>query len=87
MKIHLTNSANRDATIIGITSPKREKTLPAKDGQLLSFKRYIASGERNLHEDLVEKFGGEIESGELTIRETKSGRLLSCGIFARWRAR
>ncbi len=37
--------------------------------------------------DLVEKFGGEIESGELTIRETKGGRLLPCGIFARWQAR
>jgi 23S rRNA (cytosine1962-C5)-methyltransferase len=34
--------------------------------------------------DLVEKFGGEVESGELTIRETKSGKLLPCGIFARW---
>ncbi len=36
--------------------------------------------------DLVEKYGGEVESGELTILESKSGRLLPCGIFARWRA-
>ena len=36
--------------------------------------------------DLIEKYDGEIESGELTIRETKSDRLLPCGIFARWRA-
>ena len=35
--------------------------------------------------DLVEKYGGEVESGELTIRETKSDRLLPCGIFARWK--
>jgi 23S rRNA (cytosine1962-C5)-methyltransferase len=34
--------------------------------------------------DLVEKYGGEVESGELTIRETKGDRLLPCGIFARW---
>lgn len=34
--------------------------------------------------DLVEKYVGEVESGELTIRETKSDRLLPCGIFARW---
>lgn len=34
--------------------------------------------------DLIEKFGGEVESGELTIRETKSDKLLPCGIFARW---
>ena len=34
--------------------------------------------------DLSEKFGGEVESGELTIRESKSGSVLPCGIFARW---
>lgn len=33
--------------------------------------------------DLKEKFGGELEDGELMIEE-KSGRLLPCGIFARW---
>ena len=32
---------------------------------------------------LKEKFGGEIETGELAIQE-KSGRLLPAGIFARW---
>ncbi|MEI6480424.1 MAG: class I SAM-dependent methyltransferase [bacterium] len=36
--------------------------------------------------DLSEKFGGEVESGELTIRELKSGRVLPCGIFARWKS-
>ena len=35
-------------------------------------------------DNLMEKFGGEIESGEITIRESKSERLLPCGIFARW---
>lgn len=33
---------------------------------------------------IMEKFGGNIEAGELTIEETNSGRLLPCGIFARW---
>lgn len=33
---------------------------------------------------LVSQFGGDIEAGELTIRESKSGRLLPAGIFARW---
>lgn len=33
------------------------------------------------------EFGGEIEKGELTIAESgKDGRLLPCGIFARWSA-
>lgn len=33
---------------------------------------------------LKNKFGGNIEGGELTIEESKSGRLLPAGIFARW---
>ena len=35
---------------------------------------------------LVEKYGGIFEMGELTIEESKSGRLLPCGIFVRWSA-
>ena len=35
--------------------------------------------------DLKEKYGGEIEEGELLIAE-KGGRMLPCGIFARWQA-
>lgn len=31
-----------------------------------------------------EKFGGEIEKGELAIEESGGGRLLPAGIFARW---
>lgn len=33
---------------------------------------------------LVEKYDGEIEIGELAIEESKTERLLPCGIFARW---
>lgn len=33
---------------------------------------------------IVEKFGGEIEKGELAIEESGSRRLLPAGIFARW---
>jgi 23S rRNA (cytosine1962-C5)-methyltransferase len=33
---------------------------------------------------LVQKFGGEIETGELAIGETGTERSLPCGIFARW---
>ena len=33
---------------------------------------------------LVDKFGGMLEYGELTIEESSEGRLLPCGIFARW---
>ncbi len=37
-------------------------------------------------EPFVETFGGMIECGDLTIAEKGSGRMLPCGIFARWRA-
>ncbi len=37
-------------------------------------------------ESLVKKYGGEVEFGELTIKESKSERLLPAGIFARWKA-
>lgn len=33
---------------------------------------------------LLEKFGGEIETGELQIEESGTSRVLPCGIFARW---
>ena len=35
-------------------------------------------------ERFAKKFGGEIEYGDLTIEEKEGGRLLPCGIFARW---
>jgi 23S rRNA (cytosine1962-C5)-methyltransferase len=34
--------------------------------------------------ELVQKHGGVIETGELTIVESTTDRLLPCGIFARW---
>jgi 23S rRNA (cytosine1962-C5)-methyltransferase len=39
--------------------------------------------ENNLKQ-LLGKFGGNFEKGELAIEESKSGRLLPCGIFSRW---
>ena len=40
----------------------------------------------NLH-SVVEKHGGSVECGELTIAQEGSERLLPCGIFARWSAK
>jgi len=36
-------------------------------------------------DDLVKKYGGELEYGDLTIQESKTERLLPAGIFARWK--
>lgn len=38
----------------------------------------------NTLNDFFGKLGGSIESGELTLKETSGGRLLSTGIWARW---
>jgi 23S rRNA (cytosine1962-C5)-methyltransferase len=35
---------------------------------------------------IAQRFGGAIEIGELAIEESKTKRLLPCGIFARWSA-
>ena len=45
---------------------------------------YSAIAYENSLLPLIKKFGGNIESGELTIKEANSDRLLPAGIFARW---
>ena len=55
---------------------------------------YSAIAYENVLKPLVEKYGGTIEKGELTLNETNKSnttkkeavRLLPCGIFARWSA-
>jgi 23S rRNA (cytosine1962-C5)-methyltransferase len=48
---------------------------------------YSAIAYNNIMQKIKNKFGGSIEIGELTIKESGSdGRLLPCGIFARWKA-
>jgi 23S rRNA (cytosine1962-C5)-methyltransferase len=36
--------------------------------------------------EMMQKFGGELENGELVTREQSAGRLLSQAVYARWRA-
>jgi len=45
---------------------------------------YSAIAYANNLAPLTAKYGGQVEQGELTIEESKTGRLLPCGIFARW---
>jgi 23S rRNA (cytosine1962-C5)-methyltransferase len=52
---------------------------------------YSAIAYENVLKILVEKYGGKIEKGELTLEESvdsnskdSKGRLLPCGIYARW---
>ncbi len=45
---------------------------------------YSAIAYKNNLLDIMGKCGGTVEIGELTIEESKTKRLLPCGIFARW---
>jgi 23S rRNA (cytosine1962-C5)-methyltransferase len=45
---------------------------------------YSSIAYQNSLSSLVKKYGGQIESGELTIAESQSGRFLPAGIFSRW---
>lgn len=45
---------------------------------------YSSIAYRNVLKVLIEKFGGNIEIGELTLPEEGGDRLLPCGIYARW---
>ena len=47
---------------------------------------YSAIAYGNNLADLMKSFEGSMEIGELTIQEETGGRLLPCGIFARWSA-
>lgn len=44
---------------------------------------YSAQSYKNLLENITKEIGGNVTCGELSIEES-SGRLLPCGIFARW---
>lgn len=47
---------------------------------------YSAVAYKNILSELVTKFGGSVEEGELMLKEGRAGgRLLPCGIFARWK--
>ena len=45
---------------------------------------YSAVAYENSLKEITKNLGGQIEIGELTIEESKTGRLLPAGIFARW---
>lgn len=65
MKIHISNSTNRDATVVATSIPAKESTTPSKGGKPVTFQRYVAAGEGRLHDALL-----------LTLGETYSQKLI-----------
>ena len=59
MRIHISNSSARNATVVAVSLKANETIVPAKDGKTVIFKRYIAAGEGKLHADLVSQLGDD----------------------------
>ena len=57
MKLHISNSTKRDATIVATSTPAKPAPAPAKDGKPVTFKRYVAAGEGKLHAALAKSLG------------------------------
>jgi hypothetical protein len=80
MKLHISNSTNRDATILATSVVIKDETITVKDGKPVTFKRYVAAGEGKLNEDLVAQFGAdysaELIKGDPEIDFEMVGRIV-----------
>lgn len=61
-RLHLSNSANRNAVIVGQPASSPEKILLGKDGEKATFKRYLSVGHNSSLDDLVTAIGDDISS-------------------------
>ena len=78
-KIHLTNAARRNATIImGFLKPESPPKMGVP-GKPVSFMRYLASTDKNLHESLVNEHGEEY--ADLLIKGKSKKEILFQLIF------
>ena len=64
-KLHVANSAGRNAIIVASSSAIDTKVIIGKEGKSAEFRRYVAGGKDSLHEDLVAKLGKDDYSAEL----------------------
>jgi hypothetical protein len=53
MRLHISNSAKRDATIVATDVKLPAGPTPSKDGKPVTFKRYVAAGEGKLHDEMA----------------------------------
>ena len=64
-KLHVANSAGRNAIIVASSSSVSSKVVIGKEGKPAEFRRYVSGGKESLHEDLVTKLGKDDYSAEL----------------------
>jgi hypothetical protein len=59
MKLHISNSAARDATVVAHSIPEAPGVITVKNNQPVTFRRYVAAGEGKLHVDLSERLSAD----------------------------
>lgn len=64
-KLHISNSAGRNAIIVASSKSAAKDIIIGKAGKPAEFRRYIAAGRESLHEELVAKLGREDYSANL----------------------
>ena len=61
-RLHISNSGNRNAVVVGKPAAPPEKIVLGKAGDAATFRRYLAAGEGFMFADLSEKLGEDIST-------------------------
>ena len=67
LRIHIANAGSRDATVVSTSARPHAGPASGKDGQPVTFRRYVSAGSGRLHEDLVVILGEDY--GQALINE------------------
>ena len=59
LRMHIANSGARDATVFATSSRPTPGPASGKDGQPVTFRRYVTAGAGRLHEDLASHLGDD----------------------------
>jgi hypothetical protein len=57
LRIHIANASSRDATVVSTRARPPASPALGKNGETVTFRRYVAAGAARLHEDLVVRLG------------------------------
>jgi len=79
-RFHLANAASRDATVLTVSIPAPAVPTSGKDGQPVTFRRYITAGEGLLDADLQARFEGpydkQLVDGDPEVDFETVGRMI-----------
>ena len=61
-RLHISNSGNRNAVVVGKPAAPPEKIVLGKAGDAATFRRYLAAGEGFMFQDLSDQLGDDIST-------------------------